>query len=101
LERQSADPRLNRLKNWFPKGDAMEYIKPEIIEIDTGMAGGQACTTGPTNYSTGCQPGPLNSAVCDRGVWYGSGPDCRPGGQPQSGNCAWGFTGACSGGFFG
>lgn len=48
----------------------MKYIKPEIIEIDSGHAVGARCNWGYTNYSTGCTEGFANAVTCGAGTAF-------------------------------
>jgi hypothetical protein len=71
----------------------MDYMKPEIIDLDVGIAGGAACGQGTNNYSTGCTTGFGNEVNCNTGTLHGSGPGC-PFGFGARKNCAfgWGVT---------
>ena len=55
----------------------MDYMKPEIIELDAKMAGGAPCNLGWFNYTAGCTEGFANSTACGRGIMYGASAGCQ------------------------
>jgi hypothetical protein len=75
----------------------MDYMKPEIIDLDVGTAGGAQCSNGPANFSTGCYPsGFANEVNCNTGALHGN---CTTGtgccfGYGARKNCSfgWGVT---------
>lgn len=69
----------------------MDYIKPEIIELNTGSAEGQKCDFGFSNYSTGCTTGPGNDVNCVNGPGFGSGQGCTPLGLIPNNACNYGI----------
>ncbi len=69
----------------------MDYMKPEIIDLSVGTAGGAACDNGNHNYSTGCTNGLANEVNCNTGTAHGSGPGCSGFGYGARKNCAFGI----------
>jgi hypothetical protein len=69
----------------------MDYVKPEIIDIDSRMAGGVPCNYGYRNFSTGCTTGLGNEVNCNEGNAYGGGAGCAPFGLNARPPCGLGW----------
>ena len=69
----------------------MEYMKPELIELNTGTVEGQRCDFGFSNFSAGCTKGPGNDVNCVTGPGYGSGVGCTPVGLVPRTRCNFGI----------